>query len=125
MLLENCAVEARITDFYDFEISDTMPLVIDWQPMIEQLLFDKKTQSVNYCATKFHNTLAKISVEIAKRANQKNIVLSGGCFQNALLTEKVFAELTVAGFSVHCHKNVPPNDGGLALGQLYAASFLT
>ena len=52
------------------------------------------------------------------------IVLSGGCFQNARLTEKVFIELTNAGFTVHCHQNVPPNDGGLAVGQLHAASFL-
>ncbi len=119
-LLENCAASFETTDFYDFEISDTMPLIIDWQIMIEGILIDKQTQPTNYCAAKFHNSLAKISVEIAKRANQQNIVLSGGCFQNALLTETVFTALTSANFSVSCHQNVPPNDGGLALGQLYA-----
>ena len=122
MLLENCATKFETSDFYDFEIFEN---IIDWQPMIEQLLLDKKNESVNYCAAKFHNTLAKISVEIAKRANQQNIVLSGGCFQNARLTEKVFAEFTAANFTVYCHQNVPPNDGGLALGQLFAANFLT
>jgi hydrogenase maturation protein HypF len=50
-------------------------------------------------------------------------VLSGGCFQNAQLTTKIFVELTAANFSVYTHQNVPPNDGGLALGQLFAASF--
>jgi hydrogenase maturation protein HypF len=135
MLLENCAAKSKTKDCYGFEISEEkaaflkgvggFALIIDWQPMIEQLLTDKKSQSTNYCAAKFHNTLAKISVEIAKHANQQNIVLSGGCFQNALLTKKIFDELTAVNFIVHTHQNVPPNDGGLALGQLYAASFLT
>lgn len=122
MLLENCASSVETNDSYEFKISDSM--IVDWQPVIEQLLADIPLQMSNYCAAKFHNTLAKISVEIAYHANQKNIVLSGGCFQNARLTEKVFAELTNAGFSVHTHQTVPPNDGCLALGQLYAASFL-
>jgi hydrogenase maturation protein HypF len=121
MLLENCAANFETSDFYDFEIFEN---IIDWQPMIEQLLLDKENKSVNYCAAKFHNTLAKICVAIAKRASQRNIVLSGGCFQNALLTKKVFTELTAANFTVYTHQNVPPNDGGLALGQLFAASFL-
>jgi hydrogenase maturation protein HypF len=67
--------------------------------------------------------LAKICLEIALIANQKNIVLSGGCFQNALLTKKVYALLNSENFTVYTHQNVPPNDGGLALGQLYAANF--
>jgi len=122
ILLENCASECETPDFYNFEICEKG---IDWKPMILELLEDKKTQSIRYCAAKFHNTLAKISVEIARLAGQKTIVLSGGCFQNARLTKKVFDELTAANFVVHTHQNVPPNDGGLALGQLYAAYFNT
>lgn len=122
MLLENCAAENDTTDFYNFEIGEK---VIDWKPIILQLLEDKKTQSISHCAAKFHNTLAKICVEICKLAGKKSIVLSGGCFQNALLTKKVFDELTAANFVVHTHQNVPPNDGGLALGQLHAAYFNT
>jgi hydrogenase maturation protein HypF len=118
MLLENCAAESDTTDYFYFAIAEK---IIDWQPLIEQLLTDKKTESPHYCAAKFHNTLAKISVEIANRANQKNIVLSGGCFQNALLTKKVVSQLTASDFNVYTHQNVPPNDGGLALGQLYAS----
>jgi len=120
MLLENCAANFETSDFYDFEIVEK---IIDWQPMIEQLLLDKKTQSINYCAAKFHNTLAKISVCCAKYVNQRNVVLSGGCFQNAVLTKKVFVELTAANFTVYTHQNVPSNDGGLALGQLYSTFF--
>jgi hydrogenase maturation protein HypF len=123
MRLENCATESETRDSYNFELIVTTPFVIDWKLMIRQFLDDKTTQPASYCAKKFHNTLAKICVEIAQLANQKNIVLSGGCFQNALLTKKVFDELTAENFVVHTHQDVPPNDGGLALGQLYAAYF--
>jgi len=61
---------------------------------------------------------------VAIQAGQKAIVLSGGCFQNALLVEKAVGKLKTAGFNVYCHEKVPPNDGGLALGQLYAANFI-
>ncbi len=47
-----------------------------------------------------------------------NIVLTGGCFQNALLTERVYYKLHKAGFSVYLHKEIPPGDGGIALGQI-------
>ncbi len=126
MLLESCATKSKTNDFYDFEISvGKSALIIDWQPMIEELLDDIPNRAANDCAAKFHNTLAKISGEIAHRANQKNIVLSGGCFQNGNLTKKVFANLNTENFIIYTHQNMPPNDGGLALGQLYAASFLT
>ncbi len=122
MLLENCAMQSETPDFYVVEIIEN---IVDWRPMIQTLLNDKKTHPISYCAAKFHNTLAKICVEMAHRANQRNIVLSGGCFQNALLTKKIYAGLTKANFHVHTHQNVPPNDGGLALGQLYAANFMS
>ncbi len=61
---------------------------------------------------------------IAERAGQKNIVLSGGCFQNAFLVEKTVSKLKTAGFNGYCHEKIPPNDGGLALGQLVAANYI-
>ena len=48
-------------------------------------------------------------------------MLTGGCFQNALLTERVLAALSPE-FSVHLHGEVPPGDGGLALGQAVVAA---
>jgi hydrogenase maturation protein HypF len=49
------------------------------------------------------------------------IVLSGGCFQNALLTARVHSRLSAAGFPVYTHHEVPPGDGGIALGQAFVA----
>jgi hydrogenase maturation protein HypF len=52
------------------------------------------------------------------------VALSGGCFQNALLVESAAEQLKSAGFRVYCHEKIPPNDGGLSLGQLYAVKYL-
>jgi len=49
------------------------------------------------------------------------VVLSGGSFQNAILVEELTRSLAMAGFSVYTHRLVPPNDGGIALGQAVAA----
>jgi hydrogenase maturation protein HypF len=49
-------------------------------------------------------------------------VLTGGCFQNALLTRRVYNRLHKAGFSVYPHRDAPPGDGGIALGQIYVAA---
>lgn len=124
MALENCAAKASQSGvFYDFQITDTEPLIIDWQLMLEQLLDDIQHLSAPIIADKFHNTLAEIILTVAKRADEKSVVLSGGCFQNACLVEKAVAKLKTAGFTVVCHEKIPPNDGGLALGQLYATKY--
>jgi len=49
---------------------------------------------------------------------ETRVVLSGGCFQNRYLTERTVARLREAGFQPYWHQRVPPNDGGLALGQI-------
>jgi hydrogenase maturation protein HypF len=56
-------------------------------------------------------------VEVAAKVGEKQIVLSGGVFQNRYLTERAATVLEARGFVVHTHLRVPPNDGGLALGQ--------
>ncbi len=123
MALENCAARVQSDAFYPFRINDTDPLVIDWQLMLEALLQDLAALGPECIAAKFHNTLAEMILAVARRSGEKTIVLSGGCFQNALLVEKTLARLKSAGFTVYCHEMIPPNDGGLALGQLYAAKY--
>jgi hydrogenase maturation protein HypF len=52
------------------------------------------------------------------------VVLSGGCFQNRYLTERAVRRLSAEGFRPYWHQRVPPNDGGIALGQVVAAQRL-
>ena len=60
-------------------------------------------------------------VDVANKVGEKNIVLSGGCFQNRYLTERMVSRLRDSGYRPHWHQRVPPNDGGIALGQIMAA----
>jgi hydrogenase maturation protein HypF len=122
--LEQCAAETQSDLGYDFRIIGKQPYLIDWQNTIEQLLTDIPTGNPGLIARKFHNTLSGMIVAIAERAGEPVVVLSGGCFQNALLAEQASGQLKSAGFRVYCHERIPPNDGGLSLGQLYAAKYL-
>jgi hydrogenase maturation protein HypF len=73
-------------------------------------------------ARKFHNTLAEMIVQVAGKHVGLPVALSGGCFQNRLLTELTVARLEAGGVKVYWHQRVPPNDGGIALGQVVAAA---
>jgi hydrogenase maturation protein HypF len=110
-------------DTYNFSIlSHEESLVIDWQPMILEILHDlQNAQSIGLVAAKFQNTLAEIIVAIARRAGISQVVLTGGCFQNKVLTELAVNLLQADGFEVFWHRHVPPNDGGIAFGQAVAA----
>jgi hydrogenase maturation protein HypF len=72
-------------------------------------------------AARFHNTLAAAILEVCMRLKSesglKRVCLSGGTFQNLRLLGSVCGGLRGAGFEVYLHSAVPPNDGGLALGQ--------
>jgi hydrogenase maturation protein HypF len=122
--LEQAAAEFQSDESYEFRILDKPSAAVDWQQMIEQLLADIPNCNPGLIARKFHNTLAAMIVAVAERADERVVVLSGGCFQNALLTELAAKQLKSAGFRVYCHEKIPPNDGGLSLGQLYAVKYL-
>jgi hydrogenase maturation protein HypF len=97
-------------------------LVLDWAPLLAALLDDReKGLPVGVISMKFHNSLAEAIVELARRVGLADVVLSGGCFQNRYLTERVVDWLNRGGFRPHWHHEVPPNDGGIALGQVVAA----
>jgi hydrogenase maturation protein HypF len=72
---------------------------------------------VSLIAARFHNALVNWIAEVAAAAGLKQIVLSGGVFQNRYLTERAAAVLESQGYAVYTHQRVPPNDGGIALGQ--------
>jgi hydrogenase maturation protein HypF len=77
--------------------------------------------TVPLIAVRFHNALVAWILEVAAHEKLKQIVLSGGVFQNRYLTERAAAALESRGFVVHTHQQVPPNDGGIALGQAVMA----
>ncbi len=78
-------------------------------------------------SAKFHNTVAQMVCDVCQQISQithiHHVALSGGVFQNRLLSRKVISLLTSAGFSVLTHKQVPCNDGGVSLGQAVIANF--
>lgn len=117
MLLESAA-DISNADACGFEISETSPLQIDWRPMVRQLLADRQQQcSTGLMAAKFHHSLARAIADVAQRF-ELPVVLTGGVFQNRLLTERVLDELAKLPREVGRHTSIPPNDGGLAAGQL-------
>ncbi len=91
----------------------------DWAPLIAAVVADKAAGiAVPVIAARFHNALVNWIVEVAKQVALKQIIFSGGVFQNRYLTEHAAAALESRGFVVHTHRQVPPNDGGIALGQV-------
>jgi hydrogenase maturation protein HypF len=98
------------------------PIQLDWSPMLEAILVDlKRCVPTSQISARFHNALADAIVAVAQRVGQSRIVLSGGCFQNRYLTERTVQCLQSAGFRSYWHQRVPPNDGGISLGQVVAA----
>jgi hydrogenase maturation protein HypF len=97
-------------------------MILNWLPMVEAILADVKDGiPAGIISARFHNALAESIVAVAKRAGQNRVALSGGCFQNRYLTERAVRRLQAEGFRPHWHQRVPPNDGGIALGQVVAA----
>ncbi|MCS6976366.1 MAG: carbamoyltransferase HypF [Gemmatales bacterium] len=112
------SVEAvRDAEPYSFAVADDG--VIDWRPMVHGLLVDHRRPDL--AAARFHATLAEMIAAMAKRTNQQTVALGGGCFQNRLLVEVIAARLRNDGRRVLWPCEVPPNDGGLSLGQILAA----
>ena len=88
--------------------------------MIEAMLRDNAPLGVK--AAKFHNALVETVVQVAQRVGEEKIVLSGGCFQNRYLLERIVQRLRAEGFQPYWHQHVPSNDGGIALGQVIAVA---
>lgn len=112
---------------YPFEITNYSPWQIDVRPMIERIVRDVlAAQPVGWIAAVFHNTIASIVVEVCVRLRAAEgihrVCLSGGTFQNVYLVERAVLLLRANGFEVFLHAKVPPNDGGISLGQAVIAN---
>jgi hydrogenase maturation protein HypF len=98
-------------------------LVLDWAEMLQAILDDMaRGVPVGRISARFHNALADAIVQVASKVEVEQVALTGGCFQNALLLEQTVARLRAAGFRVYWHQRIPPNDGGISLGQIVAAA---
>lgn len=120
MRLEFSALSTE--EYYPFKINKENIFIIDWRPFIESLIEDKLNNlATGIISGRFHNTLTQIILAVAEIAEKDRVVLSGGCFQNALLLENTVNILQKNGFKVYWHQRIPPNDGGISLGQIVAA----
>ncbi|SHK32729.1 carbamoyltransferase HypF [Rhodothermus profundi] len=123
MLLEFAAEQARhFGSPYPLALREQQGrIVLDWAPLLEALQTDcARGLPPETIARRFHEGLAATIVAVARRVGCATVVLSGGCFQNRLLTETTLRLLRAAGFCPYIHQEVPPGDGGLALGQVAA-----
>lgn len=114
------------TDCYPIVLNtSTNPIVVDWASMIEAILADVRAGiSRAAIAGAFHRSLAAAILQVARAMGLERVALTGGCFQNALLTRLTKESLAAAGFHVYVHQRIPPNDGGIAPGQIAAAAFM-
>lgn len=127
MQLEYAIGSVRTEEAYPFQItnpdaSSDGPMIVNWETMVTGVLEDRKRGfPIGLISAKFHNTLAEVIVQVASRVGQERVVLTGGCFQNKYLTERAVRRLEAAGMHPYWHQRIPPNDGGIALGQAFIA----
>jgi len=126
MELEMIAAPEAATP-YDFgwQASDD-GLRIPTAPIIQGVVTDiRHGQSSAHISRRFHTTLVQLFTDLCSHLRRQNdldrVVLSGGTFQNAILLEELSRSLMKRGFAVYAHRLVPPNDGGISLGQAVAA----
>ncbi len=116
--------EDEVDNSYNYTIMrhGETPLQLDFVPMIKEILYDiNGGLHASAIAYRFHKTVASAAAEvctlIAESTGLDRIILSGGVFQNRLLSEMIYNALVNKGLEVYTHRLVPPNDGGIALGQ--------
>jgi hydrogenase maturation protein HypF len=129
--LEWLATESSDDGHYPYAVSapldDGSPMLIDTRPLIREVAAEAdRGVDRSVIARRFHNTLAAMIIEVCgqirKQTGINTVVLSGGVFMNALLATQTERLLGESGFVAYRHQRVPPNDGGLSLGQLAVAA---
>lgn len=112
---------------YDYQWASEDPIKILPAPIVRGVAQDVQDGlPIAEISAKFHRTLitlfAELCTSIRRSAGLKRVVLSGGCFQNAILLTGLIRELELRNFEVFSHRQVPCNDGGIALGQALIAA---
>lgn len=127
MQLETLAhTKTSINNFIELPLNQSgQTLITDWQPLLKPLLNTTMTKKER--AILFHSSLAHAMLEQAKiirdRHNINIISLSGGVFQNRLLTEYAIELITASGFEVYLPQLIPVNDAGISFGQIMEYGF--
>jgi hydrogenase maturation protein HypF len=120
------ACQPGIESSYSFDVHQGPCHEIDFRPTIMSIVHEmEQKQPLGALAAKFHNTIVSVIVDMCRRLHDsegiKLVCLSGGTFQNIYLLERVVPRLESFGFEVFRNLEVPPNDGGIALGQAVIA----
>ncbi len=111
---------------YRFELQGTAPIEINPAALLDMICEDLNSgETQATIAARFHQAVARMVVDVCLAAREKvsinDVGLSGGVFQNVQLLRLTQAKLREHGFEVWTHRQVPPNDGGIALGQALVA----
>lgn len=122
-LLE-AACDPAATGSYDWVLqTDQQPWQIDWRPMLNQLLRDRRLGvSPDVMAERFHRGVANGMRSLYRLCPPRPLVLGGGVFQNRRLCELLAMDWPAHGPGLGLPGKIPPNDSGLAAGQLVIAS---
>ncbi len=121
------AADPEVDGAYDLSLvpgeGGDAPLLLDWGPLVEAVLADlERDVSPGAIAARFHNGLVEAILAVARAVGEPQVALSGGCFQNRWLIERAARRLEQAGFEVLLHRQVPPGDGCISLGQVAVAA---
>ena len=121
-------LDDSVTDSYEFTVIEGETIEIDAAPLIRWVALDVlDTIPISVISAKFNNAAANLILRLAllfrEREKLNKVALSGGCFQNVALLKASLKRLRENDFEVLTHQKVPPNDGGLALGQAVIAAF--
>jgi len=117
--LEDLAKRAETLETYEFQLEGPY---IDHRQVIRGIVSDLRSGTdKGLIARKFHNTIVQMIVSVAEKLRDETgieyVALSGGVFQNSIILEHSYNRLRELGFIPLVHQLVPPNDGGLSLGQ--------
>lgn len=121
------AAQGITGELLPYQLSQGRPAILDFLPAFHAITQGLRNgASRGYLAASFHLTVADGAVKMVQQISRctgiTKVVCSGGVFQNITLLTQIFRMLEKDSFSVYVHRNVPSNDGGLALGQAVIAA---
>lgn len=121
------AAQGITGELLPYQLSQGRPAILDFLPAFHAITQGLRNGvSRGYLAASFHLTMADAAVKMVQQISRytgiTKVVCSGGVFQNMTLLTQIFRMLEKYSFSVYVHRNIPTNDGGLALGQAVIAA---